>query len=39
MHLLYSNILPLRVKPGEQSFLDAFTKSLGEADRLDVATG
>ena len=39
MHLLYSNILPLRVKPGEQSFLDAFAKSLGEADRLDVATG
>ncbi|SDZ76936.1 restriction endonuclease PLD domain-containing protein [Selenomonas ruminantium] len=39
MHLLYSNILPLRVKPGEQSFLDAFTHSLDEADRLDVATG
>lgn len=39
MHLLYSNILPLRVKNGEQSFLDAFQQSLQEADRLDVATG
>lgn len=39
MELLYTNLLPLRTRPGEQTFLDAFSVALAEADQLDIATG
>lgn len=39
MQLLYSNILPMKSKDGQTCFLDAFSQSMQEADRLDVAVG
>lgn len=39
MQLLYSDILPLKVRSGQQKFIDQFTESLKEADQLDIAVG
>ena len=39
MELLYTNLLPLRTRPGNQTFLEAFAAALDEADQLDIATG
>ena len=39
MQILYSDIAPLRVKDGQETFLERFRKAAEEADQLDIAVG
>ncbi|MDN4066675.1 NgoFVII family restriction endonuclease [Paenibacillus vini] len=39
MRLLYSNILPLRLEEGQQSFIEYFNEAATNCDRLDIAVG
>lgn len=39
MRLLYSNILPLRLEEGQQSFIEYFNEAAANCDRLDIAVG
>ena len=39
MRLLYSQIPPLRLRAGQQTFIDAFRWAAGEADRLVIGVG
>ncbi|MDQ1910539.1 NgoFVII family restriction endonuclease [Paenibacillus sp. GD4] len=39
MRLLYSNILPLRLEEGQQSFIDYFKEAAGNSDSLEIAVG
>ncbi|MFA9397943.1 MAG: restriction endonuclease PLD domain-containing protein [Clostridiaceae bacterium] len=39
MEILYSNILPLKIQPGQQGFLDRFNLAVEKADKVDIAVG
>lgn len=39
MRLLYSNILPLRLEEGQQTFIEYFNEVSAQSDRLDIAVG
>lgn len=39
MRLLYSNILPLRLEEGQQSFIEYFNEAAASCDRLEIAVG
>ena len=39
MKLLYSDILPMRVRPGQERFLDAFQTGMKDADQVEIASG
>lgn len=39
MHLLHSNILPLRVKDKDKEFFEYFRNALSESDSLEIAVG
>ncbi|MBE7681483.1 NgoFVII family restriction endonuclease [Paenibacillus sp. P13VS] len=39
MRLLYSNILPLRLEEGQQSFIEYFNEAAASCDCLDIAVG
>lgn len=39
MKLLYSNILPLRVRTGQTTFLDYFNSCVKNSDELEIAVG
>lgn len=39
MRILYSNIPPLRIKEGQETFIDGFRTASQEADKLDIAVG
>ena len=39
MKLLYSNILPLGVKDGQESIIDHFLSAIAKADEVDIAVG
>lgn len=39
MQLLYSDMLPLKLKPGQEKFLHAFYNGMQDADRVEIATG
>lgn len=39
MEILYSNILPLKVKDGQQLFVDRFNKAMEKADKVRIAVG
>lgn len=39
MKLLYSNILPLRLEEGQQTFVKYFNEAAAKADRLEIAVG
>lgn len=39
MHLLYSNILPLRVKSKEKEFVEYFRYAVSKSDSLEIAVG
>lgn len=39
MRLLYSNILPLRLQEGQQSFIDYFKNAAANSDTLEIAVG
>lgn len=39
MRLLYSNILPLKTQPEQQTFIDCFSNAVERADCIDIAVG
>jgi hypothetical protein len=39
MKLLYSNILPLKAKDGQQKFIDCFLETMLHSDAVDIAVG
>lgn len=39
MELLYSNILPLPAREGQQTFLDCFMNQISKADQIEIAVG
>ncbi|MED4909386.1 NgoFVII family restriction endonuclease [Brevibacillus centrosporus] len=39
MRLLYSNILPLRLEEGQQSFIEYFNEAAANSDSLEIAVG
>ncbi|GIO91415.1 restriction endonuclease PLD domain-containing protein [Paenibacillus lactis] len=39
MRLLYSNILPLRLEEGQQTFIDYFNEAAANSDSLEIAVG
>ncbi|WP_196603065.1 hypothetical protein [Pectinatus frisingensis] len=39
MKLLYSDMLPLKVKAGQEKFINAFHTGMAAADRVEIATG
>ncbi len=39
MHLLYSNILPLKAEPSQNIFIDYFRDAIAKADSVEIAVG
>lgn len=39
MHLLYTNLLPLRTQPGKESFVEYFKEAISKSDTVEIATG
>lgn len=39
MDLLYSNILPLSIEEGQETFQNCFEKQISNSDRVEIATG
>jgi hypothetical protein len=39
MRLLYSNILPIRLEEGQQSFIEYFNEAAANSDSLEIAVG
>lgn len=39
MKLLYSNILPMRARPGQLQFLDEFQREVESSDLIEIASG
>ncbi|WP_068777740.1 restriction endonuclease PLD domain-containing protein [Paenibacillus sp. FJAT-26967] len=39
MKLLYSNILPLSVPEGQETFIDCFNEQIAKSDRIEIAVG
>lgn len=39
MEILYSNILPLKISSGQETFIDRFNSAVEKADKVDIAVG
>ena len=39
MKILYSNMLPMRLKPGQETFIDYFFSAVQKSDEIEIAVG